>query len=83
MAMCAFRTTIKISTYLTNLCTNERETIGLMKVKSWNTLFRVPLVCIYSILKSVLRHNVVTEDTCVIRTLHLLEQGCEDPSLFF
>jgi len=41
------------------------------------------LVCIRRYLKSVLKHNFFNLDACHPETAHLLEQGCEDPWLFF
>ena len=40
-------------------------------------------VCSGGYLKSVLRYKFVILDTCHPDTLHLRQQGCEDPWLFF
>jgi hypothetical protein len=52
-------------------------------VKSFNALLRMLLVCIRSNVKSVLRYKYLILHTCRPDTLHLREQGCEDPWLFF
>jgi len=41
------------------------------------------LLCIGGYLKSVLRYKFVILDTYHPDTLHLRQQGCEDPLLFF
>jgi hypothetical protein len=55
----------------------------LIKVKSCNTLLRVPLVCVRSYLKLVLSYRFLILDTYHPGILYLREQGCEDPWLFF
>jgi hypothetical protein len=48
-----------------------------------HALLRMLLVCIRSYLKAVLRYKFVVLDVYHPYTLHLREQGCEDPWLFF
>jgi hypothetical protein len=53
------------------------------KVKSWNELLQMLLVCIRTYLKSVPSYNLLILDTYHPDILYLHEQGCEDPWLFF
>jgi len=61
----------------------KRAIVSLIKVKSCNALLRMPLVCIRSYLKLVLRYTCLILDIYHPDTLFLREQGCEDPWLFF
>jgi hypothetical protein len=61
----------------------KQATVLLFKDKSCNTLSCLPLVCICSYRKSVLRHKFLILDTCRPDTLYLREQGCENLWLFF
>jgi len=54
-----------------------------MKVKSYNAVLHMLLVCIGSYLKSVLRIKFLILDTCHPDHLYFCEQGCEDPWLFY
>jgi hypothetical protein len=60
----------------------KRATIVSNKVKSWNALLCILLVCVRSYLKSVLRYTILILNTSHPDTLHLLEQQCEDLWLF-
>jgi len=57
--------------------------ILLIKVKSCKPLLLMLLVCIHSIIKSVLRYKFLILDTYHPDTLYLCEQGYEDLQLFF
>jgi hypothetical protein len=57
--------------------------IILIKVKSCKPLLLMLLVCIHSIIKSVLRYKFLILDIYQQDTLHLYEQGYEDLQLFF
>ena len=48
-----------------------------------NALLHMVPVCIGIYLKSVLRYEFLILDPYHLNTLHLLEQDCEDPWLFF
>jgi hypothetical protein len=54
-----------------------------MTVKSHNSLLRMQVVCISVHLKSDLRYKFSILATYHPDTLHIREQGCEDPWLFF
>ena len=58
-------------------------TVIWIKVKSCNELLRMPQVCIRIYLNSVLIYKYLILNTYHPDTLHLREQGCEDPCLFF
>jgi hypothetical protein len=59
------------------------STIILTEAKSCNALLRMLLVCTSICLKSVLRYTVLILDTYHPDTIHVREQGLEDPWLFF
>ena len=59
------------------------STIILTEAKSCNALLRMLLVCTSICLKSVLRYTVLILDTYHPHTIHVREQGLEDPWLFF
>ena len=56
----------------------KRATVSLLNVKSCNELLPMLMVCVRSYLKCILRYKFLIFDTP-----YLLEQGCEDPWLFF
>jgi hypothetical protein len=64
------------------LCTHKASDI-LIKVKSFNELLRMLLICIGIYLKQFRYIDLKFFDTCLPTTLFVLEQGCEDPLLFF
>jgi hypothetical protein len=76
-----FRTTVRISNYETP-CTHEASD-SLINVISYNALLRLLLICIGGYLKSVLRYKFVILDTSHTDNLHLRQQWCEDPWLYF
>ena len=61
----------------------QQETHISIEGKSCIAFSFMVLVCIRSYLKSVLRHHFLNLDAYHPETAYLLEQGCEDPSLFF
>ena len=65
------------------LVTTKRTTINLFKIKSCNELQRILLICIYLKTGVTYRFLILNAYTDHTDTQHLLEQGCEDPWLFF
>jgi hypothetical protein len=60
---------------------SQRQSV--IKVKSCNALLRMLLACSCSYLKLVLRYKFLIFNTYHPDALHVHEQGCEGPRLFF
>jgi len=70
--------TSRICIYETS-CTNEASDSHFNQGQNMLCIFRLLLVCINVILKPVLRYKFLVMDTCYPDTLHLREEGWEDP----
>jgi hypothetical protein len=82
LAICLFRTTVRISNY-ESPCTHEAREISLIEINSCNALLRILPLCITTYLKSVLRLKFLTLYTHLLYTVYLRELGHEDPWSFF
>lgn len=60
----------------------KRATVTSIRVKSSNALLCMLLVCILSYLKLVLKYKFLTLHTYYPDTLHIRQQGYENPWLF-